>query len=198
MRPRRIRRGWTAPVAADILPRGRFNEAPANSPGMARRTMMRCAWRDLSFNEAPANSPGMARLRALAGRKGADASMRPRRIRRGWTSGTTTASGTSISFNEAPANSPGMDGVPVDPVGPDSGFNEAPANSPGMVSHESPSSGGGGSSFNEAPANSPGMARAAIGRRRRRPYRFNEAPANSPGMGVFNIGFARTELNRLQ
>ena len=38
MRPRRIRRGWDPPPFLDVQEENRFNEAPANSPGMARRS----------------------------------------------------------------------------------------------------------------------------------------------------------------
>ena len=89
MRPRRIRRGWPptqAPGSFCPIKRGRFNEAPANSPGMGgRRAFGSLDGRaEASFNEAPANSPGMDTLHRRA-----DSLNVP-------------------GFNEAPANSPGM------------------------------------------------------------------------------------------
>ena len=66
MRPRRIRRGSRA--AAMLTPTSatrmsRFNEAPANSPGIARRIGLAVERAErLRFNEAPANSPGIAAI----------------------------------------------------------------------------------------------------------------------------------------
>ena len=84
MRPRRIRRGWTLHVHLPARPGPRFNEAPANSPGMAPvpRSSLRSA--TPGFNEAPANSPGMDVLDAPGFHD------------------------ILLRFNEAPANSPGM------------------------------------------------------------------------------------------
>ena len=64
-----------------------FNEAPANSPGNARSTLVGGVdgIDAYCFNEAPANSPGNGRLRGRS-------LLRARCF---------------LGFNEAPANSPG-------------------------------------------------------------------------------------------
>ena len=112
MRPRRIRRGMDpGRIGGELLPNGDrlgFNEAPANSPGNARRCRA-------GFNEAPA-------IRRKE--RPVPASMRPRRIRRGMRFATTPSRAhpdtTSTGFNEAPANSPGnartRRPVPIDGV----------------------------------------------------------------------------------
>ena len=108
-----------------------FNEAPANSPGNARSAADSRGIRR-GFNEAPANSPGnapdvldtptggpgQASMRPRRIRRGMPAgigaggqalfpaSMRPRRIRRGMRKCSSRASARG-RFNEAPANSPG-------------------------------------------------------------------------------------------
>ena len=101
MRPRRIRRGslehrWRARARRRL----RFNEAPANSPGIGSRPP--CGPRRIDrrngfrFNEAPANSPGIGRppsSRRKIERRHIAASMRPRRIRRG---------SAVAGFNEVP------------------------------------------------------------------------------------------------
>ena len=63
---------------------GGFNEAPANSPGMAFTIIGILGVKAPGFNEAPANSPGMAVDGKHVHVGSAPASMRPRRIRRGW------------------------------------------------------------------------------------------------------------------
>ena len=58
MRPRRIRRGRVEDERYLGSQVPRFNEAPANSPGKARRGTEHNQERPTCFNEAPANSPG--------------------------------------------------------------------------------------------------------------------------------------------
>ena len=209
MRPRRIRRGWfPVPCSSGALLGNDFNEAPANSPGMAARAVALPHVRSPNFNEAPANSPGMGGAgpapkaggrthfnEAPANSPGMDdpavrgvlgavlTSMRPRRIRRGWRRRVPETCGAMPDFNEAPANSPGMGGAgPAPKAGGRTHFNEAPANSPGM---DDPAVRG----VLGAVLTSMRPRRIRRGWRRRVPETcgampdFNEAPANSPGMG---------------
>ena len=59
------------------------------------------------FNEAPAISPGNRRFDHEGATFGEDASMRPRRFRRGIKQKINDAANTQKGFNEAPAISPG-------------------------------------------------------------------------------------------
>ena len=110
MRPRRIRRGSHHSQA--LLSRRRqagFNEAPANSPGIA---LSLGDWLDRKARASMRPRRirrGSMFVRVLVRRVAVLASMRPRRIRRGsQPRSTATARARCSSFNEAPANSPGI------------------------------------------------------------------------------------------
>ena len=137
MRPRRIRRGWAERRVEMRQNEGTgFNEASANSPGMApsrysrfslgravasmRPRRIRRGWlARRSKRRDPADNVASMRPRRI--RRGwafardsalADttlASMRPRRIRRGWRRPGEDPARQGPRFNEAPANSPGME-----------------------------------------------------------------------------------------
>ena len=174
MRPRRIRRGWARSFGgcpADESPHDGFNEAPANSPGLACSGLERgqLHWgADMASMRPRRIRRGWAApavhitrrhdVRCLA------ASMRPRRIRRGWDRPTCHAdrsSRFSCSFNEAPANSPGLGATGIElklPAVPEpTRFNEAPANSPGL-----------GHSHTDSTSNQPGPDASMRPRRIRR------------------------------
>ena len=87
------------------------------------------------------------------------ASMRPRRIRRGWASANALRWNMRLPFNEAPANSPGMGALHIS----SSGSAVPPSMRPrrirrGWSGRMGQSSFRAPGPFNEAPANSPGMA----------------------------------------
>ena len=109
MRPRRIRRGSAGEGRRRIAGQPpRFNEAPANSPGIGADSTTSPTATSPGFNEAPANSPGIGERRVRERNCGQGASMRPRRIRRGSGGSARSSRPRSSCFNEAPANSPGI------------------------------------------------------------------------------------------
>ena len=157
------------------------------------------------FNEAPAIPPGRARCPAN-NRRGASASMRPRRFRRGEVyiiapecqylfaasmrprrfrrgerkSRPSRRSRSRRGFNEAPAIPPGRGRKTIAKRLRRKCFNEAPAIPPGRARSNLQSRRQLRSSFNEAPAIPPGRGE------RSQPdeawdSRFNEAPAIPPG-----------------
>ena len=188
----------------------RFNEAEARTPRMAFESRLAKLRRDVRFNEAEARTPRMGV--SCAGHDGAVdrmASMRPRRVRLGWSLPMTTNVASTCAASMRPRRVrlgwrastqlhaccamrasmrprrvrlgwSGVSGASTERRC--DRFNEAEARTPrmGWVDGHRPQVLD--ARFNEAEARTPRMATACAPVQSRRRRRFNEAEARTPRM----------------